>query len=220
MDRCAHGAGVRLAVWLASGLAIAGCGDDDDGDKQAPEPVPAAVIDAAVTFDRSTFCREILPGAEVAEIAGKKMMRLPDAHTGAGVALVQCHFTAADPDAGATDAEEIHVLVDCRAPTTGVEQRSLVEKMGSEKDDQVRSIDIGGGGALVFHQRFRARFAAVAHAELPCAIAVESRRAVGDGDELALELVALVHERLSASNRPRPAPPGKSAAPEQGRPGK
>lgn len=195
---------MRRLAWTsvaAALIVVSACSDDDSKVYTAPPPVHKPA-DASPAFSRGSFCSQVLPDAEVARIAGQPMVRLPDAKTGSSLALVACRFASAGLDAGVDDPLEIHVVVDCRLPTSAAEQRRLVSNMGSGPDDEYRDSAIGGGGGVVMHQRFRSLFAAIAHKSLPCAIIAETRRASSDFVE---PLAELVHNRLNSANRPRPS---------------
>ncbi len=181
---------------LAVLLALVGCSERGATNEKKAPPQPAKAIDAAVTFNPSTFCEEVFGASPVREIVGYEIVvsQAPSPADSAKRASMQCGYVAAD------DPSRIVTLrVDCSRERSAGEHRKILSAMAREGDDY-REVDLGRGGAKLHHHRFASRFLAYSHQGLPCSITLEAENVLEDRLD---GLAALVQKRLSSSNRPR-----------------
>lgn len=185
------------SLGLAIVFALFGCSDRGAKNKHKAAQPQAQPIDAAVSYDPSTFCEEVFAASAVRGIVGYEILvskSLAGAEA-AKLASMQCGYVAVDDP-----ARIVTLRVDCIRPRSVQEQRKILSAMAREGDDY-KEVEIGGGGAKLHHHRFASRFLAYSHQLLPCSITLEGENMLEDRLD---GLAALVQKRLNSSNRPRP----------------
>lgn len=201
-----------LRYILLASLLVAACGEDKDEEpaEGAKAPVAASTL-SPIRFDRSAYCKKVLPVKEVAKHFGG--LDLEERAKLLGPArLVECMYRSrgkvVDEHGISHPKADIKLRVDCRGLESNIARmRRLVKAaLGGDKSSY-RDVDYGRGGGYIrgrvrlgksggsrYHQ---VRFL---HDTLPCSFTV--LLAYVEEDKTG-ELARLLLERVKATELPQ-----------------